>query len=349
MRFILEYAREGRNYLITLLVLAVMVLGLLFYLGAPVGGSTSPVMVIVPQGATAAKVGCKLKEVGLVRSAFGFSVIARAREDASKLKPGAYLFNRSMSVRRMLDAMVHGDIAAVWVTVPEGFTAQQLARRLADKRLVNENEFLTLVTACAGDFKDIVSVPSSGLEGYLFPDTYLVPLNASPREIVTQMLKTFKSQVADPMSSEIEQIAGGSDAESKGEALNRIIIVASLIEREARVPKDRTLISAVIWNRLRIGMKLDIDATVQYALGGHRKRLYYKDLAVESPYNTYIHPGLPPGPIANPGIESIKAALHPEKADYLYYVARTDGSHIFSRTLSEHDAAINRLRKGGRP
>ncbi|MEN6520635.1 MAG: endolytic transglycosylase MltG [Armatimonadota bacterium] len=347
MRLILEYVREGRNYLITLLVLIVLVLGSLFYLGAPVGGSTAPVMVIVPKGATAAEVGSRLKETGLVRSALGFSVIARACEEAGKLKPGEYRFNRSMSVRRMLDAMVRGDIAAVWVTVPEGFTAQQLAKRLADKRLVNESEFLTIVTACAGDFKDIVLVPSSGLEGYLFPDTYLVPLNAGSREIVTQMLKAFKSRVADPLSPEIEQIAAGADAESKGQALNRIIIVASLIEREARVPKDRALISAVIWNRLRIGMKLDIDATVQYALGEHRERLYNKDLAVESPYNTYTHPGLPPGPIANPGIESIKAALHPEKVDYLYYVARSDGSHIFSKTLSEHDAARRRVRNGG--
>lgn len=347
MRIILEYIREGRNYLITLLVLTGLVLWTLYYVGAPVGGSTTPVMINVPKGATAAAVAEKLKEAGLIRSALGFTVIARARADAGKLKPGAYRFNKSMPVRRMLDAMVRGDVAAVWVTIPEGFTVRQVAGRLAGKHLVNESEFLTLVTACAGDFREIVSVPAPGLEGYLFPDTYLVPLNADPREIVTQMLKAFKSRVADPLSSEIGEISAGVDVESKGQVLNRIIIVASLIEREARVPKDRALISAVIWNRLQIGMKLDIDATVLYALGEHRRRLFYRDLAVQSPYNTYIHPGLPPGPIANPGIDSIKAALHPEKVGYLYYVARPDGSHIFSRTLSEHNAARQRVRNGG--
>lgn len=347
MKLILEYIRKGRNYIIILLALTGLILGSVHYVGAPVGGSKTPVMIVVPRGAAAGSVAEKLKNAGLIRSALGFTVFASTHDYAHKIKPGAYRFDRTMTVRQMLDTMVKGDVAAVWVTIPEGFTVRQIAKRLGEKRLVNESEFLTIASACAKDFEDIVNVPAPGLEGYLFPDTYLVPFEADPREIITQMLKNFKNRVADPMSGEIEKIAGGADTGSKGETLNRVLIVASLIEREAMVPQDRALVSAVIWNRLRIGMKLDIDATVLYALGEHRNRLYYKDLAVESPYNTYINPGLPPGPIANPGIDSIKAAFYPENVGYLYYVARADGSHIFSKTLAEHNAAKQRVKNGG--
>jgi len=327
----------------------VLIFGAVYYVSAPVGGSKTPVMVAVPNGASAGTVAERIKKAGLIRSAMGFTVLARTCNYAHKIKPGAYRFDRTMSVKRMLDTMVKGDVAGVWVTIPEGFTIREIAKRLGEKQLVNESEFLAIATSCARDFKDIVNVPTPGLEGYLFPDTYLISFDAGPREIITQMLKNFREKVAGPMSGEIEKIAGGPDDESKSEALNRVLIVASLIEREAKIPKDRALISAVIWNRLRIGMKLDIDATVQYALGEHRNRLYYKDLAIESPYNTYINPGLPPGPIANPGIASIKAALYPESVDYLYYVARPDGSHIFSKTLAEHNAAKQHARNGRKP
>jgi UPF0755 protein len=189
-------------------------------------------------------------------------------------------------------------------------------------------------------------VPSQSLEGYLFPNTYLIVLDSNPKMIVGQMLQAFKSQVAEPLSSDVVETAGNDGAQARSRALYQAVVVASMIEREAKVEKDRPLISAVIWNRLRKGMKLEVDATVQYALGEHRGRLFYSDLAVISPYNTYRNPGLPPGPISNPGLASIKAALHPANVDYLYYVARPDGSHVFSHTLEEHNAAKARIRRG---
>jgi UPF0755 protein len=251
-----------------------------------------------------------------------------------------------MSLNGMLEALVRGDVAAVWVTVPEGYTIEQIADKLAEKDLVDKQEFVMLASVDAKGFDKILNIPASGMEGYLFPDTYIVPLKTDARETISDMLKTFKTKVAAPFSSEITKIAGADTPDAKAEALHRILTVASMIEREAKVPKDRPLVSAVIWNRLRRGMKLEIDATVQYALGRHRSRLFYRDLAVDSPYNTYQHPGLPPGPIANPGIASIKAALFPKKVNYLYYVARRDGSHVFSTTLAEHVAAKQRIKNG---
>jgi UPF0755 protein len=342
-----SYIREGRNYILLLLGLLGATFWLLTYAGSPMGGDDTPILIVVPKGATAADVGKKLKAAGLIRSVYGFTFVARATSEANNIKPGAYRFTKDMSLRHMLNTMVNGDVSAVWVTIPEGFTIHQIAARLADKGVLNTQQFLSLVNTGAAEFRDVLNIPSEGLEGYLFPDTYLFPLDAEPRETIEQMLKNLRSRVVEPFSSEIAKAAGSNSPAARAEELHRVLTVASMIEREARVPSDRPLISAVIWNRLQRGMKLDIDATVLYALGEHRRRLYYRDLAVESPYNTYLHAGLPPGPISCPGVESIKAALHPAKVDYLYYVARPDGSHAFSRTLDEHNNARNRIRNGG--
>lgn len=346
MKIILNYIREGRNYIIALLVLVSLALWLLFYLGSPVGGSMEPITVVVPKGSSAGAVGSILKNAGLIRSSMAFAFIARATYQSEQIKPGAYRFTKTMSLRKMLDIITKGDVSARWITIPEGFTARQIAQRLDKKRVVNGSAFLALTDDSASGFSSILDIPAQGLEGYLFPDTYLFPIGADPKEVASQMLETFKSKVANRFAPQIAKMADGNSPAAKAEALHKIIIIASMIEREARIPKDRPLISAVIWNRLKCGMRLNIDATVQYALGEHRDRLYYRDLAVESPYNTYIHAGLPIGPISNPGLASVEAALHPADADYLYYVARSDGSHVFSRTLQEHNAAKARIKNG---
>jgi UPF0755 protein len=343
MKTILDYIREARGYITVLILMILVSLWIIYYLGAPVGGSEEPVVVVIPKGATAQSVGVILRSNGLVRSWWGFALIAKYTDEANKIKPGAYKFSKAMSVRFMLDMMINGRVAGVWVTIPEGFTARQIADRLAERNIVSSDAFATLTSTCAGDFSTNLHVPSQGLEGYLFTDTYLVPTDGDLRAIVDQMLDAFKAKVVVPLAPEIDKVANSSDPIVRSKALHRIIIVASMIEREAKAPKDRPLVSCVIWNRLRRGMKLQIDATVQYAWGEHQARLYYNDLTVDSPYNTYLYAGLPPGPISNPGLDSIKAALHPAKSNYLYYVARKDGSHIFSRTLEEHNAARQRV------
>lgn len=331
---------------VALAILVVAGLMIVHSMIAPVGGDKTPVVVVIRKGQTAVPIGRTLAEKGLVRSASGFALIARLSGQASEIKPGAYKFNRTMTGGEMLDKMVKGEVAARWITIPEGYTLIQVADRLAEKGLVDRDEFLRVATSDGAGFSKLVKIPSSSLEGYLFPDTYLVMLDSGPKDIASQMLETFDERVKKPLNKDLTSFAAANTHGDKSDAMYRVLTVASMIEREAKVPEDRPLVSAVIWNRLRRGMKLEIDATVQYALGEHRSRLFYNDLKVESPYNTYRYPGLPPGPISNPGLASIQAAMHPAEVDYLYYVAKPDGSHVFSRTLDEHNAAKRRIRSG---
>ncbi|MHB0912420.1 MAG: endolytic transglycosylase MltG [Armatimonadota bacterium] len=282
----------------------------------PVGGKGF-VMVNVKKGASAGEVGSLLAERKLVRSGGAFRVLARLTGRSAELKPGAYRLSPSMTPLAILNKIASGEVSANWITFPEGWTADQMADRLEKEHL-------------AEGFR----AKARGMEGYLFPDTYLVPLDMTADDAIKMMRDCFQSKIR-PLEKDIS---------ASGMSLHQVVTLASLIEREAKVPQDRALISAVLRNRLASGMRLECDATVIYALGGKKKRLFYKDLAVESPYNTYKHFGLPPGPIANPGLPSIEAALHPARADYLFYVARPDGSHIFSRTFEEHKRAIERAR-----
>lgn len=345
MNRLLAYFREGRNYLIALVVLLALTWLVMHWVVAAVGGDRKPVMVSIPKGASAWEVATRLRDKGLIRFRWVFPFMANLTGEARSIKAGAYLLDRSMSVRQILEHLAKGDVAALWVTIPEGFTTRQIADRLAAKHLVKKQEFLVAAQSCGKDCAGKLDMYSPDVEGYLFPATYLVPMRGRPADVIKMMLETFEKKVAKPLGRDIERVSADATGESKAAALYRIITVASLVESEAKTNKDRPLISAVIWNRLSKGMKLDIDATVEYALGGHRARIYYKDLAVSSPYNTYTHAGLPPGPICNPGLPSIKAALHPANVGYLYYVARPDGSHVFSNTLEEHAAAKRKVRK----
>ncbi|MBI2844417.1 MAG: endolytic transglycosylase MltG [Armatimonadetes bacterium] len=345
MRILLDYIREGRCYIVLLAVLSAASLWVMSYVVSPVGGDIST-LVVIPKGVTAVKVSKILAENGLIRFPWSFTLMTRATATADKIKPGAYKLSAMMSVGDILEKLTKGEVAAVWVTIPEGYTARQAADKLAEKASIDRNSFLVAAYSRAKDFNRILDIPSYAMEGYLFPDTYLVPVEADAQEVIGLMIEAFKSKVAEPFADEVAKIAADNSPESNAAALHRVVIVASMIEREAKTPQDRPLISAVIWNRLRLGMKLEIDATVQYAHGNHRPRLYYRDLELDSPYNTYLYAGLTPGPISNPGLDSIEAALHPAKSNYLYYVARADGSHVFSRTVEQHNAAKKRIRNG---
>ena len=340
----MRYLTEAKNYIITLLTLIAIAIWAVGWLSSPVGGSREPVLVVLPKGANASELGKCLKEKGLIRSRKVFVFTVRLSGKSANLKPGAYKLNRQTSLLQIIQKIERGDVAADWVTVPEGFTMRQIAGMLAAKGLMTEDAFIQ--ASYEGALYPDLEVGSAGsLEGYLFPDTYFVSFQPDPRETVGAMVETFRKKIIEPYASEI-QSCKLCKIVPDGRNLRNVVVVASLIEREAKMPQDRAKIAGVIYNRLQLGMKLDIDATVQYARGQHKSRLLYQDLDVDSPYNTYLHAGLPPGPIANPGEASIEAALHPAATDALYYVARKDGSHIFSRTLAEHNAAIRRVRSG---
>ena len=301
----------------------------------PLGGNAT-VYVMVPTGSSASSVSRLLAERGAIRSSFGFRLLARVTGKTSQLKPGAYEFSVPMTPMQVLDRIAKGEVSARWVTFPEGFTVRQIADRLAADGLANKEKFLELALYQGSSFRTSFDHPGNSLEGFLFPDTYLIPSRAPEDVIIRDMLKCFERKVAVPYSTDIAR---------SGWTLRDIVTLASLIEREARAPKDRPLISSVLRNRLGKGMRLECDATVLYALGEHKDRVLYRDLEIDSPYNTYLNAGLPPGPIASPGLSCIDAALHPARSDCLFYVARPDGSHIFTRTLEEHNRARQAVRR----
>ncbi|MDR3708857.1 MAG: endolytic transglycosylase MltG [Capsulimonadaceae bacterium] len=296
-------------------------------------GSLARVLVAVPKGASASRIGSILVKSHVLRSREAFLVAIRLDGLRSPLKPGVYELSPAMSPRQILRTIESGRVAMNAVTFPEGFTIVQMADLLARRGMVDREQFLHL---CREDGRSVTAphgfvAPDDNLEGYLFPDTYRFGQHCEPRMIATEMLGEFETRVV----RRHPEVADWREP----------MIVASLVEREARVPEDRPLIAGVIGNRLHKGMRLQIDATVEYALPAHKVRLTYADLQTDSPYNTYRHGGLPPTPICCPGLSCIEAALNPALSDYLFYVAGPGDRHIFTRSLAEHDAVRRKLRE----
>ncbi|HEX3048380.1 MAG TPA: endolytic transglycosylase MltG [Bacillota bacterium] len=292
----------------------------------------------VRHNASLREVARDLSSHGLIRSSLAFEIYVRLDFKHRMPKAGWYQLSPSMSGARMVRELQRGTPREVRITIPEGRTIKEIADLLAEKGYVDPKQFL----AVAGDSKlirdnlgDELAGDVSGLpEGYLFPDTYNFMLPVTETKIISTMLRRFRTV--------FQENFGKLSTEKRRE----LVIMASLVEMEARKSEERPIIAGIFDNRLRIGMRLESCATVQYVLGTH-KHLYYKDLKVESPYNTYLHYGLPPGPIANPGLASMKAAAQPAPVRFLYFVAKPDGSHIFSETLNQHDRAqreIERMR-----
>jgi UPF0755 protein len=291
-------------------------------------------LVKVTPGMNARQIGQELQRLGIIRRAWAFEWGVRLQGWSGRLQPGTYELHPSLSPLKIAQLIAEGRVAASWVTIPEGYTVRQIAALMEERGIADGEEFLRLATQEGDSFSAPFPLPKN-LEGYLFPNTYRLPRDTGARAAIQSMISLLDREVYQKYRAEIEQ---------SGFTFHQILTIASMIEREAKVPEDRALISAVIRNRLQKGMKLEIDATVLYALGTHKSRVLYRDLEVESDYNTYRRRGLPPGPIANAGVACIEAALRPADVDYLYYVARPDGSHIFTRTLQEHHVAVARAR-----
>ncbi|MDQ2686462.1 MAG: endolytic transglycosylase MltG [Armatimonadota bacterium] len=299
--------------------------------------SARMVLVTIPARSSARQIGEILARKKLVRRAMGFVLAAKWAGVGGKMKAGRYELSPYMTPREIAMKMAFGLTANDYITIPEGFTVGQIAHRLAERHMADEAKFLALARTQGRSFTAAgFRPPGDNLEGYLFPDTYRIPKGTPEREIVAQMLHDFDQHVLTaPNKALIAGHPGGLAA-----AVN----LASLVEREAETDGDRPLIAAALSNRLARGMRLQCDATVQYALPQHKTRLLYADLRVDSPYNTYKYAGLPPTPICSPGLPSIEAALKPAPVNYLFYVAKPDGSHIFSATLAEHDHAVAQMR-----
>lgn len=289
-----------------------------------------PVTVEIPRGSTLPEIARILEEHEVVGSARLFHLYARARRADRSLKSGTYVLATGSSMRSALRRITRGEVQAVAVTIPEGFTTWQMAPRIAEVTGVAEEEVRDTLLVAA--LADSAGVPGPTLEGYLFPDTYLfargVPLGTVLRAMVARYHQAWT-----PERRALLERSGMTEQE--------IVTLASIIQAEARVEAEMPRISGVYHNRLDSGWLLQADPTVLYALGGYRERLLYAaiDSVQDDPFNTYAHPGLPPGPIGSPGELAIDAALSPEEHDYMYFVARPDGSHSFSRSLAEHNRA----------
>jgi UPF0755 protein len=298
-------------------------------------GAGEPVRITVAKGAPFAGVVDEMVKQKLIRRAWTLKFFARATQADRKVSRGTYEFARGTAPLDILRAFVNGDVLAVRVTIPEGFTMWQVA---AAFKPAGVDSVAMMTAICDTTLIRALQIPTSNLEGYLYPDTYRVPFGSDARDIVAQMLTKFHAVWTPAFDRRAREI---------GMTRHEAMTLASIIEAEARASEERTLVSAVYHNRLKIHMKLDADPTVAYAKGGFRGRLFYKDLELSSPYNTYRNAGLPPGPIGNPGLESIRAALFPdEDSQALYFVATGDGHHDFSDTLREHVAAVRRARAG---
>lgn len=291
-----------------------------------------PVQIEIPSGASTAEIGRLLVDAGVVGNANMFKLRVRFGATDGALLAGVYDFRTGSEYADVIARLQKGpDVTYHSVTIPEGFVLDQIAKRLEEQADIPAKDFLGLAKGGAAVFAEdhpyLSDAYNGSLEGYLFPKTYRIKAGSSAQEVIEMMLDQF--------DTEIENV-DLSYAEEHGLSLNDTVVLASMIEREAKVADERQLVSSVIYNRLRRNMKLEIDATLEYVLPGNRFRLRAKDLRIDSPYNTYRYEGLPPGPISSPGLASLLAAADPAPSEYLYYVLTgKDGTHTFCTTKEE--------------
>lgn len=300
----------------------------------PVGAGAPRAFEVKP-GLGVGAIAAALERDGLVRSAAAVRRRARSRALAGKLQAGVYQLAPTASVDELLDTLAAGQVSVRSVTFPEGFTLAQCAERAQQAGFGRAEEYLALATAHAADFK-LAGLPAgASLEGYLFPDTYRLRPDAQLKDLLAAQVKRFV---------EVWRALPGSAHATRSR--HELVTIASLVEQEARADDERARIAGVIANRLECKMRLQIDASVLYALGHHKARVTKADLAVDSPYNTYRVLGLPPGPIANPGRPSLAAALAPESHHFRYYVLAEDARHHqFAATAAEHAQNVARYRR----
>jgi len=297
--------------------------------------------IVIPSGASTTKISEILESEGLIRNATMFKLLSKELSADGKMQAGEYILNKTMSSEDMIDKFVDGDvyIETFVFTIPEGFETRHIIEKLSGDQVIDKEKFVELLATESFDYRFLKDIdPSTNLEGFLFPETYEMKAGSNEKAVINKMLGQFDSVFKDEYYTRAEDL---------GMTINEVITLASVIEREAQLDTERALVSGVFHNRIRKGWKLQSCATVQYILGERKDILSYDDIAIESPYNTYINAGLPPSPIASPGEKSIIAALYPEETDYMFFVAsgENNGSHIFSKTLKEHEAAIKSRKK----
>ncbi|MFO7980882.1 MAG: endolytic transglycosylase MltG [Candidatus Aminicenantes bacterium] len=286
----------------------------------------------IKKGSSASWIAQQLKKENIIKNKWPFLFAYKVFFTKENLIAGEYEFNPPISVKEVLKKIIKGEIKLHPITIPEGLNIWETAELLSQKYSVDNKK--VLYNAQNTQLISSMDSEAQDLEGYLFPETYHIPKNTSEEELIENMVSQFKKTFNPQWRERTREM---------GMNIREVVTLASLIEEETSVPEEKSLVSSVFHNRLKLGMKLDCDPTIIYALkkkGEYQGRLRNKDLKLDSPYNTYLYKGLPPSPISNPGKESLKAALFPSKTDYLYFVSKNDGTHKFSSTFKEHQKAV---------
>lgn len=323
---------------LTVILAVMLVMGVIFaallyqYATTPASASQDGQVVEIKPGMTLKQVAHFLADKELLSEPSTFMLYTYLQGEQNHIQAGEYRFSPSMPPRDILEALTSGMAVLYTVTIPEGYRITDIAGLLEAKGLVDKPAFIEATRN--RELLESLHIPSGSLEGYLYPETYKFSKAGGARRIVQTLLDTFKERVLQP--ERVQQ------AEAMQFTFHEIITLASLIEKETGLGKERKLISSVFHNRLAKKMRLQTDPTVIYAMVNFDGNIRKKDLSIDSPYNTYKHFGLPPGPIASPGLESIQAALDPEESDFLYFVSRKDGSHQFSTNYKDHVRAVQK-------
>lgn len=329
---------------IFILLFVIVIAGINFTSSFASPKETGEVNITIENGSSLTQIANVLEENKIIKSASSFKIYCKLFSDSSKFKAGQYSIVRPIELKEITELLSKGQNQAngVKVTIPEGYVITQVATLMENKKLGNKDEFLELAKSGEFDYEFLKfdSAPSIKykLEGFMYPDTYFFNEDATSEEIIKILLDTFESKVWSKLKTAADQ---------NGLDYNELLTLASIVEKEAVKDDERSKIAGVFFNRIEIDMSLQSCATVQYALNREKfsTTVTFEETRLESPYNTYKYPGLPPGPICNPGIKSIEAVIKPDNNKYLFFVAKGDGSHYFSLTYDEHLEAIQKYQK----
>jgi len=315
------------------LVLAFLIMGFGLFFIRPAENGGADQIVVVREGMSLKEVAKALDGKGIITNKSLFMLWTRIMGYSRKIKAGEYRLSSAMAPIRVIEILTRGIIITHPVTIPEGFSKEQIGELLAKKELVDRQRFLALTKD--QQLLKRYGISSPGFEGYLYPDTYQFGRGLTAETVIDTMIRHFL-EVIEPLKERIEK---------SGMTMEAVVTLASIVEKETGRAEERPVIASVFLNRLKKRMRLESDPTVIYGIKDFNGNLTRKDLLKHTPYNTYVIRGLPPGPIASPGLEAIRAVLYPKETDYLYFVSKNDGSHHFSRTLKEHNRAVTIYQK----
>lgn len=327
--------------IISIIILILIATFVVIQIGPYNKNNNDDIVIDIPTGSTLNQVTNILKENNLIKNKTLFKLYVRISNNTSRLKSGKYLFDQTYSNKEIIQDLCEGKIYndGIKITVPEGSTSFEIIDILVKNKLGDKNVYEELINN-PKEFKDKFEFLNDekivSLEGFLYPSTYYFEEEQSEKEVLNHMIETFESKYSDKLEERQKEL---------NKSLYEVISLASIVEKEAVLDEDRPIIASVFYNRIKIGMPLQSDATIQYIFKERKKSITYEDLKIDSPYNTYRVNGLPPTPIANPGIKSIEAVLYPANTEYLYFVATIDGGNTYSKTYEEHVKNVEQYRK----